>query len=601
LSTDKPAGRLWLETAAIFAVVLGFLFALAPSAPFTKELGVCESGAVRDVLAGNVVLPHFLPGPMVHVPPLYWWTAALCVRAFGWTELALRLPSMIAAAASCALMFAWLAGTISRRAGFWAAASLLLCHFFTDAARQPRMDSMLALFVTAAAICLERAVAVTGSPAMNAADPAATATDGAVHIPIETRRRRLFLGLAALSMGLGILAKGVLGILLPGIALGFFMLIRRRFRELFRPDLIASFIVALGIGIGWYVAAFQVGGDKFLQWQVEMNLWNRFIPTAAGGAGYCAHPFYYFVPQTLKGFIPWSLYLPAAAVWLWPRKGRYLPEPVVYAVCWFAAIFIFFSSSQGKCLVYILPAFPPLAALTGSAIDRAAEIMSERRPILPLFTAGSVVIALGALAMALAGLAVVFAGLPASMPFRLHPTDRDFLEIFAGLAARRAPTLLAWIGGFFFGALLSLFAARRLNAHIQAVGVIVIAIAGTLFWFGVMNPALARRETLREFARKVAHIVPTGAVVGHIGLGDCELNFYSPQPLPEVNRFRCSDDAHLPDYIVLRLTRFEKMNAEQRACLEPVTQSADVDGKGPRILVERINTSLSKPVALPRQ
>jgi hypothetical protein len=95
------------EAIAAFILTFAFLLALAPSAPFTRELGVCESGAVRDVIAGNIILPHFLPGPMVHVPPLYWWTAALDVRAFGWTEIALRMPSMIAAAFTCAIVFMW--------------------------------------------------------------------------------------------------------------------------------------------------------------------------------------------------------------------------------------------------------------------------------------------------------------------------------------------------------------------------------------------------------------------------------------------------------------------------------------------------------------
>ncbi len=155
---DSNTRKLCLEAVTIFAAAMAFLFALAPTAPFTKELGVCESGAVRDVLAGNVILPHFVPGPIVHVPPLYWWTAALCVRWLGWDELALRLPSLVPAALTCAIVFAWVAATIGRRAALWAASSLLFCHFFVDAARQPRMDSMLALFVTAAAVCLERAI-----------------------------------------------------------------------------------------------------------------------------------------------------------------------------------------------------------------------------------------------------------------------------------------------------------------------------------------------------------------------------------------------------------------------------------------------------------
>ncbi|MGH7933130.1 MAG: ArnT family glycosyltransferase [Candidatus Binataceae bacterium] len=589
------AKRLWFESAAVFAITLAFLFALAPAAPFTKELGVCESGAVRDVLAGNIILPRFLPGPMVHVPPLYWWTAALCVRAFGWTELALRLPSMVAAAATCAVIFAWLGASVSRRAGVWAAAALLLCHFFTDAARQPRMDSMLALFITAAAVCLERAVsrgrtgggANAGTHSMLAGGTGVAAHDSPL---LPHPRRMLYLAIAALMMALGILAKSVIG-LLPGLVIAVYMIVRRRFWELFRVDLIVSFVAAIAVGVAWFIAAFWVGGDKFLAWQLGMNLWHRFLPTDAGGAGYCAHPFYYFVPQTLKGFIPWSLYLPAAAVWLWPRKGRRLSAPIVYTLCWFAAIFVFFSSSEGKCLVYILPAFVPLAALAGCTIDHAIGSPPEGRAMIGWFNAGSAVIAVGALLLALAALALIVGGLPASLPVHLHPTDREFLGIFGAMAARRAPTLMLWIAAFIVGPALTLYAVGRMRARLQVWGVLVVAAAGALFWFGVMNPALAEHETLRGFAREVAQLVPPGATVGHIGLGDCDLDFYSPRPLPEVFHFSCKNDPAAPRYIVLRQGRFDKMAASQRACLKPIAVSAQVDSNGSRILVERVAPS----------
>src|SRR5579863_3352206 len=160
--------RALAEGGAAFAAAFAFLLVLAPTAPFTRELGVCESGAVRDILAGNLILPHFIPGPMVHVPPLYWWSAAVAVRMLGWTELALRLPALLPAALTCAILYGWMLSRLNREAAFWSAAALLLCHFFLDAARQPRMDSMLALFVTAAAIALERGIRPSISPGTDA-------------------------------------------------------------------------------------------------------------------------------------------------------------------------------------------------------------------------------------------------------------------------------------------------------------------------------------------------------------------------------------------------------------------------------------------------
>jgi 4-amino-4-deoxy-L-arabinose transferase-like glycosyltransferase len=581
--------RILAEGAAVSAAAFAFLLALAPTSPFTHELGVCESGAVRDVLAGNIILPHFVPGPMVHVPPLYWWTAALGVRAFGWTEIALRMPSMIAAALTCAIVFAWAAIALNRRTAFWAAASLILCHFFLDAARQPRMDSMLALFVTAAAIAFERAL----RPPSIRADT--------VSAPIDFPSRRMGLTLAALAMGPGILTKGILGVLLPGLVAGLYLVVRRRWREIFRADLIVTFVVAVSIGLSWYFAAYEVGGQKFLQWQLAMNLWSRFIPADVGGAGYCAHPFWYFTPHTITGFIPWSVYLPALVLYVWPRRGRDLPEAAVFTRCWFAAIFGFFSASQGKCLVYILPAFPPLAVLTGIAIDAAASALSESRngaqsppdsrdrAFTVAFAIATAAVAAAAIAIALAAVAALIFGMPPALTMRLHPTDRRFLEIFTALATRGAPALIALIGWIFAsiaGGIVALVGLRRRDAQIEAAGVFVIAAAGSFFWFAVMNPAMAERETLRDFARDVAYSVPAGSGVAHLGLSDCDLNFYSPQPLTPIYRLTC--DANAPRFIVARKLDFAATPAANRSCFKTILESPPVDSNGPRVLLQRI-------------
>lgn len=543
----------------MFAAAMAFLIALAPTAPFTKELGVCESGAVRDVLAGNIVLPHFIPGPMVHVPPLYWWTAALCVKVFGWSELALRLPALVPAALTCAIVFGWTAATLGRRAAIWAAAALLLCHFFLDAARQPRMDSMLALFVTLAAAALERALA--------------------------TRSPRWY-ALAAAAIALGALTKGILGLALPGLAVAVFLAVRRRPLELFRPGLIAAFTFGLLVGAAWYIAAYRIGGDPFLRWQFGMNLWSRFIPTNEGGAGYCAHPFWYFAPQVATGFLPWSLYLPAFAVAAWPRRGRRLPEPLVYATCWFAAIFVFFSSSQGKCLVYILPAFPPLAILAGWAIAQASDKLDASLWTKRLSTAAGAMTACAAIFFIACAMAVALLGLPTRIPIKLHSTDRRFLHIFAAMAARPSPGLILWLIMCAAGVEFIRRGIRGRLGQVQAFGVLTIAAASSWFWFGAMNPALADRETLRTFARETAGMVPASEQIGHIGLEDCDIYFYSPRPIEPVFGFRCGGEE--PQYIIVRQKRFDAMAPAQRECLKPVLKSAPVDNNGPRLLLERI-------------
>ncbi|HEX4210371.1 MAG TPA: glycosyltransferase family 39 protein [Candidatus Binataceae bacterium] len=598
----------------MFAAAFTLLLMMAPKAPFTRELGVCESGAVRDVLAGHLLLPRFLPGPIVHVPPLYWWCAALCVHFFGWSEIALRLPSLIPSAMTIAIVFGWGSASISRRTGLWAAAALTLCHFTIDAARQPRMDAMLVTFVTAASVCLERGLfrpdPVAPIDLLSIQElraiffvPPGLSLNRHILAPEDNRRgphaAMLWFTLAAIFIGLGILSKGILGIALPGLAAGLYLIAGRRIAELFRPGLILSFTTGLVIGLAWYVAGYAIAGRQFLKWQLSMNLWHRFMPAGAGGAGYCAHPFWYFVPVTLAGFIPWSGYLPAAAVILW-RRWSSLTAPVFFVLCWFAAIFLFFSASSGKCLIYILPVFPPLALMLGGTIDsiqREADTMAIYDLYAPadtpdwltaaVFTIGTSIIVAGAALITCAALGVTLLGLPEHLPVTMHPTDRRFLEIFGALAAHHAISLYLWLLATILAVAVAGAGLLDHRPEVQAAGVGLIAMAGGLFWFGIMNPALAERETLRGFAQAASAHVPPGTVIGHIGLGDCDLDFYSPRPLPEIFRFRCDEDGALPRYLILREVTYKAMPSAQRTCLKPILTSAPVDSQGPRLLVER--------------
>src|SRR5260370_39826046 len=90
-------------TFAVFVCALGWLMLFDPWAPFSREVGVCEAGAVRNVLAGSFILPSYDPrarlrppyqagmrqgggwgpGGMVQVAPVYWWLSALAARVSG--------------------------------------------------------------------------------------------------------------------------------------------------------------------------------------------------------------------------------------------------------------------------------------------------------------------------------------------------------------------------------------------------------------------------------------------------------------------------------------------------------------------------------------
>ena len=138
---------------------------------------------------------------------MYWWAAAIAVRLFGWNEIALRAPSILAAAMTSAIVYAWLASSLGRRVAMWSVPVLLSTQYIADAARQPRMDAILMMFLTAAMVCLERALAS------------------------EPKRKVLSRDSPRSRWEARSLTKGPLGIVLPGLALVIFLAVRRRLRE----------------------------------------------------------------------------------------------------------------------------------------------------------------------------------------------------------------------------------------------------------------------------------------------------------------------------------------------------------------------------------
>ncbi|HLX36840.1 MAG TPA: glycosyltransferase family 39 protein [Candidatus Binataceae bacterium] len=556
--TDRVSGRaLMLEAIAAFAVALAFLLALAPTAPFTKELGVCECGAVRDVLAGNVILPHYSPGTMVGTPPMYWWMAAVAVRLFGWNEFALRAPALLATAIAAAVLYAWLASTLNRRVAMWSVPILLSTQYIADAARQPRQDAVMMMFLVAALACLERALA-----------------DG-------PRRKRL-LTASALAMGGAILTKGPLGIALPGLAVTVFLATQGRILRLFSLDVILTFVRAVAIGAIWYLAALSVGGEAFYQFQIVHWIFRRFLGSAMGAVAECHNPVYYYFPRVIADFLPWSLFYPALGIMMWRKKPN-LPASVSFALCWFAAVLGFFTLSAGKCEVYILSLFPALAAMTAwlvaGVINREEDAVLTRKA----FDWASLAIAAGILAAMIAMVALDAGAMDTLIP-HLHRSDRRYLEILSAAMVGRSPAVILWMTLWILGALLVFYAATRKRVFTQSVAIAAIALTGTVFWYGFMNPALAAQETLRPFAVEVDRATPPKVAIDYIGPFDCDVGFYSTREIGSVKSFQC----HKPNadaFFIVWQDRLANFTAEQRACLDPVAESAPVDSHGARTLM----------------
>jgi 4-amino-4-deoxy-L-arabinose transferase-like glycosyltransferase len=371
---QKPPGDVLPVRGAflLFALGAGLLLFRLGAVPL---LGPDEPRYVRVAVemhrSHDLVTPTLQGRPWLEKPPLYYWLAATSFGAFGENEWAARLPAVFAGLlliGTTALVGARLYGAAAGlSAGFVLATSLLSFAY----ARAASMDMLLAAHLTVAI--------------------------GLAALALLGVAGRLAIPTAWGFMALACLAKGPLGLLLPGLVIGAHAASERSPASLRRFLSPAGIAVFAALAAPWYGAILAAQGRHFVEVFLLNHNLQRFTTTIHNHPG----PFFYYVPVLFLGLFPWSgLVLPAIGA----LRLRVSPADR-FVLLWLLMPLVFFSAAGSKLPGYILPCLAPLALLMG----RAAAHLSEGRE-LPFAT--------GRRAAALVGL-VLGAGL-ATTPFVLQ-------------------------------------------------------------------------------------------------------------------------------------------------------------------------------------
>ncbi|WP_419193079.1 ArnT family glycosyltransferase [Kolteria novifilia] len=183
----------------------------------------------------------------------------------------------------------------------------------------------------------------------------------------QRRAERHQLALAAatgLVMGLAILAKGLLGIVLPWLALGSWHLAARRWP---RPiPLLIETSVALLVGGSWYALMHLEHPGYLHYFFIERHL----LGFLSSGQRHGGKPAILYLPVLLIGAAPWIVLLGIRPNRGW-RAGvlaSWHDRRVRMALLWFGATIAFFALAGSRSPAYLLPAFIPLAILLGRAL-----------------------------------------------------------------------------------------------------------------------------------------------------------------------------------------------------------------------------------------
>lgn len=550
----------WLTYFLVMAACGLAIFWRLGSAPIHRSMEGREALVIQEMVrSGDWVLPLRNREDVPHKPPLMHWIGAIIATLRGGTvdETGTRLPSALASAISLVLLFALVRREHGERRALASVLVLLTTESFTRQARNGWVDPVLSACVLAA---------VAAFLAMD--------------------RRGRWTGPAAIgfyvALGLGVLAKGPIGVVLPALGIAAYLLATHRprvLRELLRPTGIAVFCA---VAIPWYVAALAEGGMAFFSTQIiDENLKRFFVSPEAH------HPPYFFLRSFLHTGAPWSLVLPFALWHALRARGR--PGLETFALWWWLADLVFLSVAAGKRAVYILPTMPAVAILVSGWFARLPHWRSWRRSLTLAAAAAASALAC-ALLLWTAGASLGWWPGRALLQRALPPGELRGLALLGGALHSHLPLALASGLAMGAGVAVLVVAAGSGNPQMLQAALLFLLLPYVTFLKPLRWEAYKRSRSLKPFALRVK-AATAGAPLAYFGTGELpQVFFYLDRHVP---RARCArTSAHLgscpPGYYLLFAHRWRRMSRSAARDEQLVMRSRDfapLHGRGELVLV----------------
>lgn len=320
---------------------------------YTKGEPREASVAVSMIESSNWILPEVYANEVAYKPPMMHWLISVFSYPQGYvSEFTSRLPSALALIAMVAFALIFFGKRVKFQQAFIAALLLITAFETHRAGITARVDMLLSCFMFIGMIQLfrwEEKQELKGLPIL---------------IP--------------LLLSCAVLTKGPVGVLLPLLVFGIYLLvlgypIRRILKALFYAGFSSLFIPFI-----WYYSAWEKGGTDFLNIFLAENF-GRFFSASPDSINYVLgheKPFYYNFLSLLGGFMPWTIMLFFSLFGIrYARLTKMIPEWVknmhehikrtdkvkLFSTIAILVIFIFYTIPSSKRSVYLLPMYPFLA------------------------------------------------------------------------------------------------------------------------------------------------------------------------------------------------------------------------------------------------
>lgn len=312
------------------------------------------------------------------------------------------------------------------------------------------------------------------------------------------------------------LTKGPVGVVLPCLIIAVFLWMRGRNSWKVCYSFLWVGFASCVLPFLWYWAAYQQGGERFLQLVLEENVW-RFI----GKMSYESHenPAYYNVLTLLAGFLPYTLltlmslfalncHKPRCSFSSWWTRFRQhirqMDDVRLFSLLSIVIVFAFYCIPKSKRSVYLMPVYPFIAYFLAEYILYLWRI----RPVL-LKAFGHVMagLALGVLAL----FAIIRIGWIPDDVFTGHHATENIAFLHALETASIGVTGLLLLAGIMVTTGVWFLLCRKGRfRHWRLYGVFAVIFSLYMSLDGLFAPIILNVKSDKPVAQYVAKIVPVG-------------------------------------------------------------------------------------------
>lgn len=301
------------------------------------------------LVTGNWISPPAYDGAVPSKPPFsHWLTAVVSLPQGDVTEGTSRLPTAVAVILFSVGFYLFVGRRLSEDQALFASMILLSFSQWFMAASSCRVDTILSVSFAGALLAL---------------------------FSWHERRSVWVLLFAIVLLTFATLTKGPVGCVVPLGIFGFYLWSEERF-ALRACARLAVLVIAIALPVMaisslWYVAAYFERGQEFLDKVLYENL-DRATSSMADSPH--EHSILWLLGMFAVGLLPWS------PLWIancinkreWPFKGLSLSRLERFSLIAVVVVTAVFCVPSGKRAVYLLPAYPFVAILAASSLERWA-------------------------------------------------------------------------------------------------------------------------------------------------------------------------------------------------------------------------------------